>query len=92
VGLDIMKWGQIANERKEVPGYPSGHEPAILRTAYEADVLRIPMPDTSGTAGSESGVSQTDAVPEKFADLRDKGILTDKEYEQKKKQLTGQKL
>ncbi|MFC2029130.1 hypothetical protein ACFLWA_00195 [Chloroflexota bacterium] len=22
--LDVMKWGQIANKRKEVPGYPEG--------------------------------------------------------------------
>jgi len=89
VGLDIMKWGQIANKRKEVPGYPSGHEPAIPRTAYEAEVPRTPMPDASDTADSESGVSQTDTELEKLADLRDKGILTDEEYEQKKKQLTG---
>jgi hypothetical protein len=22
VGLDVMKWGQIANNRREIPGYP----------------------------------------------------------------------
>ena len=78
VALDIMKWGQIFNKRKEVPGYPSGHQPAIPRTAYEAEVPRTPMPDASGT----------DTELEKLADLRDKGILTDEEFEQKKKQLT----
>ena len=24
VGLDIMKWSQIGNKRKEIPGYPEG--------------------------------------------------------------------
>jgi hypothetical protein len=89
VGLDVMKWGQILNKRREVPGYPSGNEPAIPQTAYEAEVPGSPMPDTSETPDSESGVSQTDAELEKLTDLRDKGVLTDEEFEQKKKQLTG---
>ena len=84
VGLDIMKWGQIFNKRKEVPGYPSGHQPAIPRTAYEAEVPRTPEP-----AVSEPAVSETDAELEKLADLRDKGIITDEEFDQKKKQLMG---
>jgi hypothetical protein len=24
VMLDIMKWGQIANNRRQIPGYPEG--------------------------------------------------------------------
>lgn len=83
VALDAMKWGQIFNKRKEVPGYPSEYDP-IPSTAYEAEVPRTPMPEVS-----EPAVSQTDVELEKLADLRDKGILTDEEYEQKKKQLTG---
>jgi hypothetical protein len=78
VMLDIMKWGQIANKRKEVPGYPSGYE-RTPQTAYEAELPRSPEP----------AVSETDAELEKLADLRDKGILTDEEYEQKKKQVEG---
>jgi hypothetical protein len=84
VGLDIMKWGQIANKRKEIPGYPSEYEP-IPQTAYEAEVPRSPGPIVSDTA-----VSDTDAELEKLADLRDKGIITDEEFDQKKKQLLGQ--
>ena len=83
VMLDIMKWGQIANKRKEIPGYPSQYEPTP-RTAYEAELPRSPQPAVSDTA-----VFDTDAELEKLADLRDKGIITDEEFDQKKKQLMG---
>ena len=83
VGLDIMKWGQIANKRREIPGYQSKYDP-IPRTAYEAEIPRTPKP-----AVSEPAVSETDAELEKLADLRDKGIISDEEFEQKKKQLLG---
>ena len=33
VMLDIMKWGQIANNRKKIPGYPQGEPPATTPTA-----------------------------------------------------------
>jgi hypothetical protein len=76
VGLDIMKWGQIANKRKEIPGYPSHYEPTP-RTAYEAEIPRTP----------HTAVSEADAELEKLAGLRDQGIITDEEYEAKKQQL-----
>jgi hypothetical protein len=78
VGLDIMKWGQIFNKRKEVPGYPAGYEP-VSQTAREADIPRTP----------HTAVSDTDAELEKLADLRDKGVITAEEYEAKKQQLGG---
>ena len=83
VMLDIMKWGQIANKRKEIPGYPSQYE-RTPQTAYEAELPRSPEPAVSDTA-----VSHTDAELEKLANLRDKGIITDEEFDQKKKQLMG---
>jgi hypothetical protein len=83
VGLDIMKWGQIANKRKEIPGYPAGYEPTP-QTAYEAEIPRTPH-----KAVSEAAVSETDAELEKLADLKAKGVITDEEYEAKKQQLGG---
>jgi hypothetical protein len=86
VGLDIMKWGQIANKRKEIPGYPANYE-RLPQTAYEADIPRTPHTAASDGAVSELAESDTDAELEKLADLRDKGIITDEEYEAKKRQL-----
>ena len=83
VALDVMKWSQIANKRREIPGYRSEYDP-IPRTAYEAEVPRTPhkaVPDTS--------VSTTEAELDKLADLRDKGIITGEEFDQKRKQLLG---
>jgi hypothetical protein len=76
VGLDIMKWGQIANKRKEIPGYPAGYE-RLPQTACEADIPRSP----------HTAATDTDAELEQLADLRDKGIITAEEYEAKKQQL-----
>jgi hypothetical protein len=76
VGLDIMKWGQIANKRKQVPGYPSASEPAP-QPAYQAQVAEV----------SEPAVPAADAELEKLADLRDKGVITAEEYEAKRQQL-----
>ena len=81
VGLDAMKWGQIFNKRKEVPGYPAGYEP-VSQTAREADIPRTPQP-----AVSEPAVSDTDAELEKLADLKAKGVITAEEYEAKKQKL-----
>ena len=88
VGLDIMKWGQIVNKRKEVPGYPAGYE-RLPQTAYEADVPRTPHTAVSEPAVSDTAVSDTEAELEKLADLRDKGVITAEEYEAKKQQLGG---
>ena len=84
VGLDIMKWGQIANKRKEIPGYPASYE-RLPQTAYEADIPRTPHTAASDAAVSE--LAESDTELEKLAELRDKGIITDEEYEAKKRQL-----
>ena len=78
VALDVMKWGQIANKRKEIPGYPTEAESAMQ----------------SSTAVRPSEVSQlsasdTEAELVKLEDLRDKGIITPEEYLAKKQQLEG---
>ena len=72
VALDAMKWGQIYNKRKGVPGFPAEDEPPPA-------VVEAPQP----------AVSSTDVELEKLADLRDKGIISDEEFEQKKAQLSG---
>jgi hypothetical protein len=79
VGLDIMKWGQIANKRKEVPGYPATEGNAPQRAASPLETYEPTQP----------AVSDTEAELEKLADLRDKGIISDEEFDQKKKQLLG---
>jgi hypothetical protein len=76
VALDIMKWGQIANKRKQVPGYPSASEPAP-QPAYQAPVAEV----------SEPAVPAADSELEKLADLRDKGVITAEEYQAKREQL-----
>jgi hypothetical protein len=76
VALDIMKWGQIYNKRKEVPGR-AGKEPEL--------------PDY-GSADYEAGHavdSGTEAELEKLEDLRDQGVITGEEYLAKKRQLEG---
>jgi hypothetical protein len=74
--LDLVKWGLIGDKRKEIPGYPSAYE-RTPQTAYEAE-LHEP---------AQAAVSKTDAELEKLADLRDKGVISDEEYEAKKQQL-----
>lgn len=73
--LDIMKWGQIARSRQE--GFP-GSKP----TAVASDASGTPKKEVSETASPQSELNQ-------LADLRDKGILTEEEYQAKKAQLTG---
>ena len=76
--LDIMKWGQIANNRKGVPGYPADAEPAMRASTgvHESEV-------------SQLSASETEAELERLEDLRDKGIITPEEYLAKKQQLEG---
>jgi hypothetical protein len=54
VALDVMKWGQIANKRKEIPGYPSEYEPTP-RTAYEAEPHEPPQLEKCVAPGVNSG-------------------------------------
>ena len=77
VGLDIMKWGQIANKRKQIPGYPAADEPARTASGPRPEEVRQPI------------AADTEAEIEKLEDLRDKGIITDEEYLAKKRQLEG---
>jgi hypothetical protein len=80
VVLDLMKWGLIGNNRREIPGYDAlgieSSEPAAE--------------DTAATAKEPEAAeySQADEL-ERLAALRDQGVLTDEEFETKKKQLLG---
>lgn len=77
VMLDIMKWGQIANKRKEVPGYPKEVERAMSASGPRPTEARQPL-----TAGEEAEL-------EKLEDLRDKGAISGEEYLAKKREIEG---
>jgi hypothetical protein len=78
VALDIMKWGQIANKRKEIPGYPA-----------DAESTRQAAVGVRPSEVSQLSASDTEAELVKLEDLRDKGIITPEEYLAKKQQLEG---
>ncbi len=75
VMLDIMKWSQIARNREGIPGQESSAQPVAQTAAVE----------TAPASPPAQQVSELDQL----ADLRDKGILTEEEYQAKKQQLTG---
>ena len=71
--LDIMKWSQIARNREGMPGQGSTAQPA---------------PAAAPAAPAPAAPPEKSEL-EQLADLRDKGILTEEEYQAKKDQLTG---
>jgi hypothetical protein len=77
VGLDIMKWGQIANKRKEIPGYPKEVERAMTASG--------PRP----TEAQQLLTPDQEAELEKLEDLRDKGGISGEEYLAKKREIEG---
>ncbi len=77
VMLDVMKWSQIVRNREGVPGMESSAQPAA-QTATAAP-----------PAQPASVVSSPQSELDQLADLRDKGILTEEEYQAKKDQLEG---
>ena len=85
VVLDIAKWGQIANNRRGIPGYPRG---AASHAQQQAYVTPAPASQPVTEVAPESTVPD-EAELAKLARLRDQGILSEEEYEAKKKQLLG---
>jgi len=73
VMLDIMKWGQVARSRSD--GFPGSQPTAVAPTASGA-----PLQPAAAEAPAMTELEQ-------LADLRDKGILTEEEFEAKKQQL-----
>ena len=73
VMLDIMKWSQIARNREGIPGQQPSTEAAVPAAQQSAPVSQ--------------SVQQTEL--EKLTDLRDKGILTEEEFQAKKEQIEG---
>lgn len=71
--LDVMKWQRVALNRKGIPGYP--------------DASAEPASPSADTATAEPAQSSTAAELEKLAELRDQGVITEEEFEAKKKQL-----
>ena len=73
VWLDVMKWARIYENRQNIPGYSK--EPAAEAVA-------------AGVVSPPAETSETDEL-EKLAGLRDQGVITEEEFEAKKKQLLG---
>lgn len=70
VWLDVMKWGRIVENRKNIPGVaPESPEPVSASPA--------PAPAKASSADELQGL----------AELRDQGVITDEEFEAKKKQI-----
>lgn len=95
VVLDIMKWGQIVNNRKGVPGYSRAYPGQVPAAAYEAEIPRQTaqaVPAASPSTPTAVPAEQVDytAELESLARLRDQGVLTDEEFEAKKRQLLGE--
>ena len=99
--LDIMKWGQIARNREGIPGQSSA-QPAVqtaavstaaVSTASASEPVQQEAP-ASQPVKQEKEAEEADSAPgqselEKLADLRDKGVITEEEYQAKKDQLEG---
>jgi len=73
VWMDVMKWTRIAQSRKDIPGYP-------------AQAPTAAVPATANAAPPPAAPSTSDEL-EKLAGLRDQGVITEEEFEAKKKQL-----
>jgi hypothetical protein len=77
VALDVMKWSQVANNRKQVPGYPKSDEAA--RTAAGPRVALV----------SKEEAAEINEELRKLEELRDQGVITPEEYLAKKRELEG---
>lgn len=95
--LDVMKWSQIINNRRGVPGYPKETQttspsatdtPQTIEPEQQA-VETTPPTQTETKATTSTSEAVTEAQLTKLAELHDKGLLTDEEYTAKKKQLEG---
>ena len=73
--LDVMKWSQIARNREGIPG--------------QSGVTPGPAAQTAAPAQQAAAAIPQQTELEQLADLRDKGILTEEEYQAKKEQLEG---
>ncbi len=79
--LDLMKWSQIVRNREGIPGQQGvtpGPPPPQAAPASQAV-------EQSATAEVEEASGQSEV--NRLAELRDEGILTEEEYQAKKKQL-----
>ena len=63
--MDIMKWGQIANNRRGVPGYPKGQAPAaaVATGTSAAPVAAAVVATDSSAAPVAAAPAPTDTPP-----------------------------
>ena len=85
VVLDAAKWGQIVNNRRGIPGYGHGDASGVQQQAYATPTPASQPVTEVGPASTAPG----EAELTRLAELRDQGILTEEEFQAKKKQLQG---
>lgn len=74
VWLDVLKWRTVIENRSNVPGMGSTD----------------PEPASADTLPAAAVEVSTSDELDNLADLREKGVITEEEYEEKKKQLSEQ--
>jgi hypothetical protein len=83
VMLDVMKWSQIVRNRQGIPGQEKKKE----SEGYLHSATPGPPPQEETSASQPAKVSSEMSELDQLAALRDKGILTEEEYQAKKAKL-----
>jgi hypothetical protein len=83
VMLDIMKWSQIVRNREGIPGQQASTQPATQTAAATVSSASPPAQQATKEATAQSELDG-------LAKLRDEGVITEEEYQAKKKQLLDQ--
>ena len=78
VWLDIMKWSRIAENRQNIPGYSQKPAAVVSSSSAAAVAPSVETPPAETSTSDEL---------ERLAELRDQGVITEEEFEAKKKQI-----
>ncbi len=82
VMLDVMKWSQIVRNRQGIPGQQKKESEGYFKSATPG-----PPPQEKAQASQPAKVSSEMSELDQLAAFRDKGILTEEEYQAKKAKL-----
>jgi hypothetical protein len=87
VMLDIMKWGQVVDKRKSVPGYPQ--QSGGTQTSAPAQQAAVQSTAKPAAAPQESPIVESDYIAEleRLGEMHDQGTISDEEFETKKQEL-----
>ena len=83
VMLDIMKWSQIVRNRQGIPG----QQKKVESEGYLKSSTPGPAPQEEEHVNLSSAAISDMSELDQLAELRDKGILTEEEYQAKKAKL-----